>query len=141
MERSFKLSSLFGALLVFIALIGSTTDVTAQKNYKTQVSEINPQGVMGSKRGGNVIIIDIRRDDEVVYGIIPGARHIDFQSDDFREKLNKIERNSTIIVYCQSGGRSTKAISEFVSLGFEKVYNLTGGYSAFIAAYPPESFK
>ena len=48
---------------------------------------------------------------------------------DLKENIEKIISNktTTIIVYCQSGGRSKKAISILANLGYTKIYNLEGG--------------
>lgn len=44
-----------------------------------------------------------------------------------REQFPQLEPNSEIVVQCQSGGRSQRAQHQLLHLGFNKVYNLTGG--------------
>lgn len=75
-----------------------------------------------------VVSIDIRTPEEVGAGYIVGAdRFIDYY-DDFESEVVKIERKQPILVYCQSGGRSSEAAQQLVKLGFQKVYNLEGGF-------------
>jgi rhodanese-related sulfurtransferase len=46
-------------------------------------------------------------------------------------------RDEEIIVVCRSGKRSSQAARQLASLGFQKVYNLTGGMLAYVAAGLP----
>jgi len=54
--------------------------------------------------------LDIRTPEEIEKGHIPDAIFSDFQSNDFSEKLSKLDRNTPYIVHCAGGGRSTKAL-------------------------------
>ncbi len=80
----------------------------------------------------DVIILDVRTDEEVAEGMIEGAIQIDYRSPDFRDKIAELDSSKTYIVYCRSGGRSS-ATCEILTqeLGFENVKNLEGGYSAY----------
>jgi rhodanese-related sulfurtransferase len=49
----------------------------------------------------------------------------------FKKECEKIPKDKTVIVYCQSGGRATKATAYLDSLGFTKVYN-AGGMNTWI---------
>lgn len=46
-------------------------------------------------------------------------------------RINEISREQTVVVHCQSGGRSKEAIKILKKYGFENVYNLTGGLANF----------
>ena len=76
------------------------------------------------------IILDVRTLDEVNAGHIEDATNINFYASDFTAKLNLIRKDVPIFVYCRSGGRSAKAVRKMKELGFDKVYNLLGGFSA-----------
>lgn len=73
------------------------------------------------------VLIDVRTTDEVKKGIIPGAKIIDYFSDQFEEKLLSFDKDKPVFVYCQSGGRSATAFDLLVSNGFQEVYELEGG--------------
>lgn len=45
-------------------------------------------------------------------------------------KLNKLDKNKEIVVICQSGMRSAKAAKILKKQGFQKIYNVKGGMSA-----------
>lgn len=42
---------------------------------------------------------------------------------------NKLDKEATIVVYCEKGIRSAIAIQRLEPYGFNKLYNLTGGMS------------
>lgn len=78
----------------------------------------------------NQVIIDVRTPEEINDGYIKGTININFHLADFEEKINALDRDKEYYLYCRSGGRSAKAAKLMNKLGFEKVYNLDGGYQA-----------
>jgi len=78
-----------------------------------------------------VKFLDVRTPEEVSGGMINGAIKIDFNGKDFNTKLNALDKNESYIVYCKSGGRSSKTADMMQQMGFSSIYNLEGGYTAF----------
>lgn len=76
--------------------------------------------------GEDVRILDVRSAHEVAQGAIPGALHIPL--DDLRQRVDELDPTLRYIVYCRSGLRSYVACRIMSGLGFEHVYNLTGGH-------------
>jgi thioredoxin len=72
-------------------------------------------------------IIDVRTSEEFDGGHINNAINQNWNSTDFEANALKYDKTKPVFVYCLSGGRSKKAAEKFVSLGFEKVYELQGG--------------
>ena len=78
----------------------------------------------------NAVIIDVRTPEEVDEGYIPNAIHLDiFKSQEFIDAIEKLDPDKSYYVYCRSGARSGQACSIMNQLGFEKAYNLMGGFS------------
>ena len=78
----------------------------------------------------NSIILDVRTNHEVEEGIIPNAINIDiYESSIFLEKIKKLDKSKSYFVYCKAGARSAQACAIMEQLGFEKTYNLLGGFS------------
>lgn len=76
----------------------------------------------------NAVIIDVRTQGECADGIIEGAKCLDiFQKDNFLSELEKMDSSKNYYVYCRSGQRSANACSVMENMGFENVFNLTGG--------------
>lgn len=78
----------------------------------------------------DIVILDVRTPGETAQGTIPGAVELDIQRSDFGEQISKLDRSKTYLVYCQVGGRSSRACDMMAEAGFERLYNLQGGYSA-----------
>lgn len=83
------------------------------------------------------IILDVRTPEEVAQGHIAGASVLNFYDKDFERKLNLMQKDKPIYVYCRSGGRSSKAAQMMSRNGFASVYNLTGGIGAWNQAKLP----
>tara|TARA_B100001093_G_scaffold161559_1_gene154004 strand:+ start:1570 stop:1983 length:414 start_codon:yes stop_codon:yes gene_type:complete len=83
------------------------------------------------------IIIDIRTLGEFKAGHLQGAVHIDFLAESFSTKIGKLNRNTSYLVHCQSGGRSSNSLALWKTLGFEKIYHLDGGLLAWKKAGLP----
>ncbi|WP_083547518.1 rhodanese-like domain-containing protein [Virgibacillus halodenitrificans] len=69
-------------------------------------------------------IIDVREDEEVAQGMIPGAKHI--RLSEIPERVNEMDKNEHHFIVCRSGGRSGKACEFLISQGYE-VTNVAGG--------------
>lgn len=77
----------------------------------------------------NAFLLDVRTPEEVDEGYIPGATNIDIHlGQEFLDEIEKLDKLKSYYVYCRSGARSGKACAIMNSLGFEKAYNLEGGF-------------
>lgn len=76
----------------------------------------------------DAFILDVRTNEEVDEGMIPGAKQINISEPaTFMEEANKLEKSKNYYIYCRTGVRSAQACAVLESLGFEKTYNLLGG--------------
>ncbi|MHC1754228.1 MAG: rhodanese-like domain-containing protein [Methanosarcina sp.] len=75
-----------------------------------------------------MVILDVRGNDEWDKGHIEGARHI--YVGHVEENLDKIPKECPIIVYCGSARRSNIAASILKKNGYNKVYNVLGSMTA-----------
>ncbi|NET31928.1 MAG: rhodanese-like domain-containing protein [Cyanothece sp. SIO1E1] len=78
----------------------------------------------------NVVLLDVRTPEEVAGGKIEGALEIDVLADDFEQKIQNLEKDKTYLVYCKAGSRSARACKVMEKAGFQDLYNLKGGYTA-----------
>jgi rhodanese-related sulfurtransferase len=88
-----------------------------------------------------VVVLDIRTPDEFAEGHIAGATNIDFLSEDFSEKVAKLDRQKKYLVHCASGRRSANALPVLSKLNFTNVIHLDGGFSAWEEAKNPVTKK
>ena len=73
-------------------------------------------------------ILDVRTPEEFEEGHIQGAQNINVKDDTFIIAIQKFSPSDTLLVYCRSGRRSLYAAQVMVSLGFQKIYDLEGGF-------------
>jgi rhodanese-related sulfurtransferase len=71
-------------------------------------------------------LVDVRTPKEFAEGSIPGA--INIPLDELRCRFIELPKNRMIHIYCQIGLRGYLASRILLQNGFEKVYNLSGGY-------------
>lgn len=75
-------------------------------------------------------LLDVRTPQEYQQGYIEGAVLINFFDSDFVTKVNsKFNKNKPLYIYCAVGGRSNMAAKKLISVGFELVYDLKGGFN------------
>jgi rhodanese-related sulfurtransferase len=77
----------------------------------------------------NVQVLDVRTATEFAGGHIKNALQANWNdSKEFESRTQHLNKNATVYVYCQAGGRSAAAQSYLMEKGF-KVVNLEGGMS------------
>lgn len=117
-------------LIIFYSLIVST--VFAQNNRferylneleeEFEIEQIHPDSLKYLK----TLLIDTREIEEFEVSHIPGAIYAGYY--DFNvEQLDKINKDTTIVVYCSVGYRSSKIANKLIDNGFKDVRNLYGG--------------
>ncbi len=73
-----------------------------------------------------LLILDTREKNEYSVSHIKGAKYVGY--DNFKmSKLKKVDKNTTVVVYCSVGYRSEKVGEKLKKAGFKKVMNLQGG--------------
>lgn len=75
----------------------------------------------------NAVLLDVRTPEEFSKEYIEGALLADWNSDDFQRRIEAIDKNAPVFVYCLSGGRSSSAAAAMRKQGFKEVYELQGG--------------
>ena len=118
--------------------------MTTPKSYQQMVSEalrtvpeVAPGDLQSRLSGGEqIVVIDVREPEEFARGKIPGAHTIprgvlEMQVD------GRLPREAAIVLYCGVGGRSALAAKSLADMGYEKVENLQGGWSAWTNAGLP----
>lgn len=79
------------------------------------------------QRGGKSVIFDVNENKDFAISHIPDA--VNFPLDTINADNAGLlkHKNKTVIVTCQTGGKSTKAAKSLIALGFENVHILRGG--------------
>lgn len=109
----------------------TTSEVTTNENgTEKRVERVDADTFLDFiEANKEVQIIDVRTPGEYNGGFIPNAVNIDFYGSDFKSEIDKLDKNRPVAIYCQSGGRSGKALKMMSEMNFTTVLELEGGYS------------
>ena len=114
-----RMIPLFLSLLLLAGCGGNTADSSYQ-----QISQEVAKDMMDTQ---DVIILDVREQDEYDSGHIPGAVLLPVGTIDETTAAEVIpEKDSTVLVYCRSGNRSKTASSTLAELGYTNIYEFGG---------------
>jgi len=77
----------------------------------------------------SIVIIDVRTEDEYSLGHIKEAINIGIKNKrEFKNQVSKLNTSQPIYLYCQSGVRSRRAGKVLRKLGFDSIYDFSGGW-------------
>jgi rhodanese-related sulfurtransferase len=125
-----KTISFLSAVLLTIVMISSCTTQTEASSSNIEPKTINQEEFNKLAKDTNTVIIDVRTPGEISEGFIPGATlFFDYNDANFESNIEKLDKSKGYVVYCRSGGRSSKAAEVLSEKGIKKVYNLDGGIS------------
>jgi rhodanese-related sulfurtransferase len=106
---------------------------TACAQSTTQTAPLSPDEFEQKIAQASVQLIDVRTPEEYAAGHIGTAVNINFYHPEFKEKMDKLDKNKPVAVYCAAGGRSGKASNTLKGMGFKTIYDLAGGVGAWQA--------
>lgn len=105
-------------LLAFLTLVVfSLSSWAADLTYEQLHSLLN---------GDDVVIIDVRSQEEHQAGALPGSINIPHNRIASGVAQRAIEQDKTIVLYCRSGRRSGMAEQELRARGYQKIINAGG---------------
>ena len=124
-----QMKQILPILLSFLLLTGCSGN--SADGYQ-QITQEEAKEMMDTQE---VIILDVREQDEYDSGHIPGAVLLPVGSIDEDTATEVIpEKDSTVLVYCRSGNRSKTASSALAELGYTNIYEFGG-----ISTWPYET--
>ena len=95
---------------------------------KAQITNIDwPKALEMQKAGG--VLIDVRTPGEVAEGTAPGSINIPLQ--EAEQRLGEFLKDKDLLIFCRSGKRSMAVSNFLIQNGYERVFNVVGGFMAF----------
>jgi rhodanese-related sulfurtransferase len=82
--------------------------------------------------GETVVVMDVRSNEEVAAGGIPGAIHVPI--DELEARWQVVKDANEVVCYCASGGRSLRAATFLREKGIFNATSMEGGIGAWKAA-------
>ena len=127
------------ALAISAGCTGTQTSAATATSAYTDLSveEFKQMVDQFQGRPGEVVILDVRTPSEFEREHLRDAVNLDLSLGVFGDRVARLDREKTYLVYCQSGTRSARAAQTMSELGFTKVYNMRGGIAKWKdAGYP-----
>lgn len=122
-------------LLVLLVFTLSLFSCEAQQ--KKGVERVPPAEFAKEMSADKGQVVDVRTPKEYNSGHIAGAVNIHLYDADFGQRIDKLDKNKTVYVYCKAGGRSAEAVESLKSKGFQHIVELDGGTDAWKEAGKP----
>jgi len=124
-------------LLVFALMISFFVLVFAELRRKASgLVSVDPTDAV-RLINNDAMVIDLRNAESYARGHIVNAKNIPFDEFDARkDKVAKL-KNKPIVTVCDSGISSNKAVASLRKSGFDSVYGLKGGMTAWTTAGLP----
>ena len=108
-----------------------------------EIKSITALELNEEKNNENLVIIDVRSKEIIQSdGMIEGAINVprgmlDFHADQREDnpfRVTDINPNKKLVLYCGVGGQSALSTKTLQDMGFNNVYNLTGGANGWVEA-------
>jgi rhodanese-related sulfurtransferase len=110
------------------AVAPATPAQSVEAAPKATVTDIDWNKALEMSKAG-AVLIDVRTPAEVAEGMAPGAINIPLQ--EIEQRLSEFPKDKDLLIYCRSGKRSMAASNFLIENGYDKVFNVVGGFLAF----------
>lgn len=113
-----------------VGFVENSDEAAAGSEKHSTVTSIDAEELseLLSGESSNYRVIDVRTNAEFASGHIPGATHIHLGH--LPQRLDEVDGDEHVLVYCHSGTRSAIATSILLASGLERVTNLSGGFAS-----------
>jgi thioredoxin 1 len=111
--------------MLFLAILINSYAQGQTKTEPTKLSVTEFSEKINTTKTG--IVVDVRTPAEFEKGHVKDAININWNGQDFKEQMAKLDKSKPVFVYCLSGGRSAAAAGEMKKMGFGQVFEMSGG--------------
>ena len=100
----------------------------AQEAPQSTMQSIDWEKALEMNKNG-AIFVDVRNPPELNEGYAPNAVNVPLG--ELKDRLGELPKDKDLLIYCRSGRRSEAATRFLMNQGYDRVYNVLGGYLAF----------
>jgi rhodanese-related sulfurtransferase len=124
----------------FIALLAAVFFNEFRQATQKSAS-LTPAGAIQLMNNEEVVMLDVREPAETANGKI--AKAVQIPAGSIEQRIAELDKfkDKNILVYCKTGARAGVACRALSKAGFDKVYSLNGGITAWQDAHLPVSRK
>lgn len=95
------------------------------------INEISPTELKARlEQGDRPVLVDVRELFESALADLPDFGQLRIPVKEIPVRWRELDPNKEIVVYCRSGPRSAWVTERLMEVGFERVFNLKGGITA-----------
>ena len=106
---------------------------------ETAVPEITPTELQARIEADDVpVLVDVREIHEADIADLPELGQVCIPTPEFASRIDELDRDAELVLYCRSGSRSEWATRVLMESGFERVFNLKGGMLAWREEVDPD---
>jgi sulfur-carrier protein adenylyltransferase/sulfurtransferase len=99
------------------------------RRVRSEIGETTPEEVRARlEAGADLRLLDVREEDEVRQGILPGASYLSRAHFESRVEDVLPDKDAEVVLYCATGVRSAFAARTLLELGYHNVSSMLGGY-------------
>lgn len=120
-----------------LALTALALLMACKKEQKTGTEQVAPVAFEQEMKNDAGQLVDVRMPKEYKEGHIEGAKNLHIYDQDFQQRLDSLDKDETVYVYCKAGARSAEAVQVMEQKGFKHIVELEGGLDAWNQAGKP----
>ena len=123
-------------VVAFIAVLGMLI-YTEWTRARTGNTALSPFAATRLLNDGDALVVDVRDEREYKAGHVLNAKNVPVGSMD--QRLHELQKYKSrdVLVYCDNGMRTARAVSRLKKEGFDKVHTIAGGLAAWEKASLP----
>lgn len=110
------------------ASVEKAAPAPAPEAPKAQITNIDWAKALEMQKAG-AMLIDVRTPGEVAEGTAEGSVNIPLQ--EAEQRLAEFPKDKDLLIFCRSGKRSMAVSNILIQNGYERVFNVVGGFMAF----------
>jgi rhodanese-related sulfurtransferase len=117
-------------LILVAAMLMLTITAVAQTPQARPVNSTDVEALL--KKQPKMVILDVRTPDEFKAGHVKDAININIHDTDAYDRLGKLDKKATYLVYCRTKNRSGIAVNYMLQNGFTNVYQMMDGMTGWM---------
>lgn len=122
--------------IIFLLVTFIFVACTAQNN-NSHAKLLPPKAFEQKMKDDKGPVIDVRTPKEFHAGHIENAVNMHVYDKDFDKRIDGLDKEQPVYVYCKVGGRSSEAVEILEGKGFKNIVELEGGIDAWLDAGKP----
>ena len=121
------------SLITLVLLLSISIGVYSQSITKVVSNDVNKL----IKNNPEMVVLDVRTPMEYNQGHVKDAINIDISQPNFYDKILKLNKDKSYLVYCRTQNRSGVAVKYMTQNGFKNLYQMVDGISGWSINHLP----